>query len=372
MAEIPSCPGCSTSDRVEPLGTFFSEWLPAVLPAASQLERWWCGRCNGILSALPASLAGRADSGTAPGPVPGPKPKRGRKPKPERDLIERDLEKVLEQESDADAAKQVPKIGERGRCRVCGCSDRNCRLCARRVGHPCSWMDEAETLCSACAPLLEADLGKVYPGEGSRPILPIRSKLPRRLKTVGDLLELDACHPPKGLSGDQVALLGQAARGWLHDQLQRDEEGNALIEREADAEDDFSSERRVSDYLACALGLYPLGCVQDRDDPSDPLLNKHRHAELVAAAIAGDEALRQAVVRIFHPGAYAETSPGNYGYRTTSEPSFAFGRQGGVWLSGAALLARVRQVLGPAAIHCPVPVEPARPKRSRKRKGATS
>jgi hypothetical protein len=36
------------------------------------------------------------------------------------------------------------------RCRVCGCTDRDCRRCIARTGRPCYWV-EAD-LCSACAP----------------------------------------------------------------------------------------------------------------------------------------------------------------------------------------------------------------------------
>lgn len=33
-------------------------------------------------------------------------------------------------------------------CRVCGCTDRDCRTCVLRTGAPCSWV--AKDLCSAC------------------------------------------------------------------------------------------------------------------------------------------------------------------------------------------------------------------------------
>jgi len=38
--------------------------------------------------------------------------------------------------------------GER-ECRVCGCSDKDCRLCVERTGEPCRWVED--DLCSACA-----------------------------------------------------------------------------------------------------------------------------------------------------------------------------------------------------------------------------
>jgi hypothetical protein len=38
-----------------------------------------------------------------------------------------------------------------GVCQVCGCTDNDCRLCIERTGHPCSWVNDEHTLCSACA-----------------------------------------------------------------------------------------------------------------------------------------------------------------------------------------------------------------------------
>ena len=34
-------------------------------------------------------------------------------------------------------------------CRVCGCTDANCRQCIEKTGSPCHWV--APDLCSACA-----------------------------------------------------------------------------------------------------------------------------------------------------------------------------------------------------------------------------
>ena len=36
------------------------------------------------------------------------------------------------------------------KCRVCGCTDRDCFLCVERTGEPCEWV--AADLCSACSP----------------------------------------------------------------------------------------------------------------------------------------------------------------------------------------------------------------------------
>jgi hypothetical protein len=37
-----------------------------------------------------------------------------------------------------------------GRCRVCACTDDDCSQCVEATGEPCSWVDEARTLCSRC------------------------------------------------------------------------------------------------------------------------------------------------------------------------------------------------------------------------------
>ncbi len=34
------------------------------------------------------------------------------------------------------------------RCRVCGCTDEDCRQCIAKTGHPCHWVEV--DLCSAC------------------------------------------------------------------------------------------------------------------------------------------------------------------------------------------------------------------------------
>jgi hypothetical protein len=53
--QTPVCPGCLQSDRVEPLGPYSYAWTPKdPLPDAGDLTRWWCARCLGVLSALPA------------------------------------------------------------------------------------------------------------------------------------------------------------------------------------------------------------------------------------------------------------------------------------------------------------------------------
>ena len=38
-----------------------------------------------------------------------------------------------------------PKIRK---CRVCGCTDNDCRQCIKKTGYACSWVEK--DLCSAC------------------------------------------------------------------------------------------------------------------------------------------------------------------------------------------------------------------------------
>lgn len=37
-----------------------------------------------------------------------------------------------------------------GVCRVCGCTDRDCRSCIALTGEPCFWLDDQHTICSRC------------------------------------------------------------------------------------------------------------------------------------------------------------------------------------------------------------------------------
>lgn len=47
-------------------------------------------------------------------------------------------------------ARHVPhrKPGQVRACRVCGCTEADCRQCIEKTGQPCVWV--AATLCSAC------------------------------------------------------------------------------------------------------------------------------------------------------------------------------------------------------------------------------
>jgi hypothetical protein len=73
------------------------------------------------------------------------------------------------------AADQI--IQAFGVCRICGCTEEDCRLCIEATGEPCSWADDTRTICSRCAPSVQADtLSGQVRGPGSTP--GARSSLP--------------------------------------------------------------------------------------------------------------------------------------------------------------------------------------------------
>jgi hypothetical protein len=55
------------------------------------------------------------------------------------------------------------------KCRVCGCTDEDCRGCIEKTGEPCYWVEK--DLCSACAgapPMsqITGDHGSMKPAAG--------------------------------------------------------------------------------------------------------------------------------------------------------------------------------------------------------------
>lgn len=59
------------------------------------------------------------------------------------------------------------------KCRVCGCTDMDCRRCVERTGEPCSWV--FANLCSACTPSVELEVMPVAqvlcPSDGYRYVM---------------------------------------------------------------------------------------------------------------------------------------------------------------------------------------------------------
>ncbi|MDR1177242.1 MAG: hypothetical protein LBK64_00295, partial [Spirochaetaceae bacterium] len=47
------------------------------------------------------------------------------------------------------------------KCRVCGCTENDCRLCIEKTGAPCFWIED--DLCSAC-------VREAYPDIASAPV----------------------------------------------------------------------------------------------------------------------------------------------------------------------------------------------------------
>lgn len=43
-----------------------------------------------------------------------------------------------------------------GRCRECGCTEKDCTECVLATGEPCFWIDADHTLCSRCVDHLDA------------------------------------------------------------------------------------------------------------------------------------------------------------------------------------------------------------------------
>jgi hypothetical protein len=51
-----------------------------------------------------------------------------------------------------------------GECRVCGCTDNDCRRCIARTGIRCAWLTSKHDLCTACVNHLEpADVDDLSP-----------------------------------------------------------------------------------------------------------------------------------------------------------------------------------------------------------------
>lgn len=56
----------------------------------------------------------------------------------------------LKREALAEASRE-PACDAVRRCRVCGCTDADCRECIAATGYPCGWVKGEPALCSRCA-----------------------------------------------------------------------------------------------------------------------------------------------------------------------------------------------------------------------------
>ncbi len=56
--------------------------------------------------------------------------------------------------------------GKRGTCRICACTDQDCRHCEKLHGKPCGWANHERTLCTSChrivAPLFYVEGGGLW------------------------------------------------------------------------------------------------------------------------------------------------------------------------------------------------------------------
>jgi hypothetical protein len=135
-------------------------------------------------------------------------------------------------------AGQVPDGQPVGRCRVCGCTAADCRLCVERTGSPCGWMTTAQDLCSACEAIWMTTLHGL-------PGLPagVAGKLSRaKCWTVGDVpFWLDdgtavvrLSRKPLALTVAQATQLLAAVRGLVQQQLTLTDDGSPLMPPDGD------------------------------------------------------------------------------------------------------------------------------------------
>ncbi len=103
-----------------------------------------------------------------------------------------------------------------GKCRVCGCTDTNCGGCYDRTGEPCSWVDDAHTLCSACEPILDTPIKDTLIADARD----LGILTPAGITTVGQLLELGKGVPvPKGMAKGRAAQLRKGAETRIRNLL---------------------------------------------------------------------------------------------------------------------------------------------------------
>jgi hypothetical protein len=74
---------------------------------------------------------------------------KARKPK-QVELIEEPEEIEEAAAPEEETASEESEAAEVRTCRVCGCTDADCRQCIEKTGEPCYWVED--DLCSACAP----------------------------------------------------------------------------------------------------------------------------------------------------------------------------------------------------------------------------
>jgi len=53
-------------------------------------------------------------------------------------------------------------VEQSGVCKICRCTESNCRQCIERTGKPCRWVNAEKTLCSACVLPGKITIGEKY------------------------------------------------------------------------------------------------------------------------------------------------------------------------------------------------------------------
>jgi hypothetical protein len=86
--------------------------------------------------------------GPKPAPAAAPPAKKGRAKRPTKAEALDAAAAAGASEVKPPAAEKVARKAQERFCRVCGCTDANCRQCIEKTGAPCCWVDE--DLCSAC------------------------------------------------------------------------------------------------------------------------------------------------------------------------------------------------------------------------------
>lgn len=135
-------------EQMEQMGKRQETYIGKLKEALQRIENKTYGVCSvthklidkGRLRAVPhATLsieAKKTTMQTVANPIPVEKPK-SKKKKAEKKIVDENIQ----------------------RCRVCGCTEDNCKQCIEKTGSPCYWVEE--DLCSACA---------LKPEEKSQPI----------------------------------------------------------------------------------------------------------------------------------------------------------------------------------------------------------
>jgi len=123
-----------------------------------------------------------------------------------RDMYREELRALMpkpESSKEKDAKKTSKKKAGVQKCRVCGCTDDDCRGCIEETGEPCHWVED--DLCSACAAKEKANRKKPAPKTAKKK--PAVKKQPaRKVKAK------KKAAAPKTLKAKKPAVKKQAAR----------------------------------------------------------------------------------------------------------------------------------------------------------------